>query len=392
MNIGLMTSWWPTTDPDSGIGNNYHRLAGALAAKGHRVTVFLINESKPFWRRGDPIRENGFRVVEIPCHVLPNGWWPGRLIASHVAALILLCLKMGRELRNLEVMEVSSYGGFALLYYRFISLVSRGRPPILVRVSTTGTQIRDLLRLNGTGRYGNWAEESLIRSARHVCTHTQAHRDEICARLGLDPARMAVIPHGVVLPDRPAPSIAPQRFVLTVGRFEPRKSTDTLLSAIPLVLARQPECRFILVGGGEMLEPWTRRFFEEHPRLAESVSFRGRVPSDELETLYQTCDFFVSPALYESFGMTYLEAMRYGKPVIGCLKAGGAEEVIGDGGLLIRPADSEHLAETIIRLWTDRELHRALSARARLRAEYYSMERKAERTERHYAKMIEGET
>jgi len=76
---------------------------------------------------------------------------------------------------------------------------------------------------------------------------------------------------------------------------------------------------------------------------------------------------------------------RYGKPVIGCLKAGGAEEVIGDGGLLIRPADSEHLAETIIRLWTDRELHRALSARARLRAEYYSMERKAERTERHYA-------
>ena len=71
-------------------------------------------------------------------------------------------------------------------------------------------------------------------------------------------------------------------------------------------------------------------------------------------------------------------------------KEWGAEEVIGDGGLLARPTDSKHLAELIMQLWTDRALHRELSTRARLRAEYYSMERKIERTERHYAKMIEA--
>ncbi len=308
-------------------------------------------------------------------------------MASHVAALIHFYFKKGKDLKNIEVMEAPSQDGFALLYRR---VISGEQLPILIRVSTTGTQMEDR-QLKKKYLYNSWLESLLIRSARHVCTHTEAHREEICTDLGLKPARMAVIPHGMSLPDLSASSVGRERFVLTVGRFEPRKGTDTLLKAIPLVMAQMPDCRFVFAGGGGMAELWRRKFLEEHGRLADCVRFLGRVPVDELETLYQACDFLVSPALYESFGMTYLEAMRHGKPVIGCLKSGGAEEVIGDGGLLVRQGDATHLAEAIIRLWADRGLHGELSSRARLRAEYYSLELKAERTERHFAKMIAGE-
>ena len=79
------------------------------------------------------------------------------------------------------------------------------------------------------------------------------------------------------------------------------------------------------------------------------VSFLGRVSDEELDRRYAECDLFVAPSLYESFGLIYLEAMNYAKPVIGCL-AGGIPEVVDDGvtGLLVEPGASEPLAEAML--------------------------------------------
>jgi len=202
---------------------------------------------------------------------------------------------------------------------------------------------------------------------------------------------MAVIPLGIERSSVAVRPVVPEKFVLIAGRFETRKGTDIALAAIPLVLEKQPDVVFIFAGGGDKEEAWTKKFLAEHGQLAGHVRFLGRVSNEKLEELYQTCDFFVSPARYESFGLAYLEAMRYGKPVIGCRQSGGAEEVIGDGGLLIPQDDPVHLADAILRLWSDRELHQDLSARARLRAEHFSLDHQAERTEEHFARMIAGE-
>ena len=69
---------------------------------------------------------------------------------------------------------------------------------------------------------------------------------------------------------------------------------------------------------------------------------------------YRSCDLFVAPSRYESFGLIYLEAMRAGKPVIGCT-AGGSKEVVrhGKNGLLVPPGDAKALAGAIRRLATD---------------------------------------
>jgi glycogen synthase len=90
-------------------------------------------------------------------------------------------------------------------------------------------------------------------------------------------------------------------------------------------------------------------FSKHYPQLTSYVQFTGRVSDDILQHHYQSCDLFVAPSLYESFGLIYLEAMNYAKPVIGC-RAGGVPEVIEEGvtGLLADPGDSHSLAEVII--------------------------------------------
>jgi glycosyltransferase involved in cell wall biosynthesis len=78
------------------------------------------------------------------------------------------------------------------------------------------------------------------------------------------------------------------------------------------------------------------------------VEFLGAVTDERLAELYSRCDLFVAPSLYESFGLIYLEAMNYAKPVIGC-RAGGIPEVVEHAttGLLVEPEAPTALAEAI---------------------------------------------
>jgi glycogen(starch) synthase len=75
------------------------------------------------------------------------------------------------------------------------------------------------------------------------------------------------------------------------------------------------------------------------------VIFAGEVADSELEAQLERCEVFVAPSRYESFGLVFLEAMMFGKAVVGC-RAGGMMEVIDEGvtGLLAEPGDSNSLA------------------------------------------------
>ena len=83
-------------------------------------------------------------------------------------------------------------------------------------------------------------------------------------------------------------------------------------------------------------------------RWTSKMQFEGRVDNETLYNAYKSCDIFVAPSRFESFGLIFLEAMREGKPVIGTL-TGGIPEIInnGENGLLVRPNDADALAEAI---------------------------------------------
>ena len=94
--------------------------------------------------------------------------------------------------------------------------------------------------------------------------------------------------------------------------------------------------------------------------------FHGRVEEDTLRAFYRNCDVFVAPSRYESFGLVFLEAMMFGKPVIAC-DAGGTPEVITHGvtGLLAKPGDPITLAAALETLLTDSAMRREMGAAAR---------------------------
>lgn len=269
-----------------------------------------------------------------------------------------------------DCVETSSTGALALDLLR-----ARARPPLVVRVSTTADQLvsHNAGRSEWHDRLEQKWETRLVLGANRVLTHTPGHRDAICACWGLDPGSVALIPHGIAmpesaeLPDAPPPG-RPVR-VLFVGRFEHRKGIDVLLDALPTVLAATPDLEFTLAG----LDPgngWRDRFLRAHPALASQVSFPGRLSAEELRAAYRACDLFVAPSRYESFGLIYVEAMAWAKPVVGCL-AGGIPSVVSHDstGLLVPPGDSAALAAAILRLARDPALRARFGAAARADAE-----------------------
>lgn len=143
--------------------------------------------------------------------------------------------------------------------------------------------------------------------------------------------------------------------VLFVGRLEDRKGIDVLLNAIPKVLARHPNARFRILGDDSILASGSEKTYKEiflasaeGRRSSGQVSFEGRVDTATLLDAYRWCDLFVAPSRFESFGLVFLEAMREGKPVIGCL-AGGMPEVVADrvNGVLIEPGHIDALVQAI---------------------------------------------
>ena len=111
---------------------------------------------------------------------------------------------------------------------------------------------------------------------------------------------------------------------------------------------------------------------------------------DRLNDLYRRCDVFVAPSRYESFGLIYLEAMNYAKPVIGC-RAGGPEDIIEDGdtGLLVPPQDPGVLADAIIQLVSSPDQRREMGLAGRRRLlDRYSHTAMAEEFVTVYRKML----
>ncbi len=163
--------------------------------------------------------------------------------------------------------------------------------------------------------------------------------------------------------------------VLFVGRLETRKGIAQLLEVIPKLCDRYPNAKFQIVGDDsiELSRKVTYRnqFEKKYPQLCNAqVKFYGKVSEEELRNHYAQCDIFVAPSRFESFGLIYVEAMMFSKPVVGC-KVGGIPEVVADEetGLLAMPGDVPTLEKAIDRLLADSQLRQRLGQNARQRYE-----------------------
>jgi glycosyltransferase involved in cell wall biosynthesis len=153
----------------------------------------------------------------------------------------------------------------------------------------------------------------------------------------------------------------PERILLSVGSLEREvayKGFDTVIRALPVVLERVPNLRYVIVGEGDD-QPRLEKLTSEH-HLQRHITFAGSVSDEQLAQRYRSCDVFILPSktimrngssVGEGFGRVYVEASLAGKPVVGSQGGGAAEAVLpGETGILIDPTSVEETAEAIIKL------------------------------------------
>jgi len=165
-------------------------------------------------------------------------------------------------------------------------------------------------------------------------------------------------------------SIAPStKIILTLARVIERKGHDTVLRALPKVLARHPDTVYIIAGPGHGTYIDKLNALIKELNLTKNVRFTSFIDDKDLNTFYSMSNIYVmvsrlieSEGDSEGFGITFLEANACGCPVIGSY-SGGIPDAIEDGvnGFLVQPDDPEALANKVIQIFDSKSLHQKLA-------------------------------
>lgn len=158
-------------------------------------------------------------------------------------------------------------------------------------------------------------------------------------------------------------------FFLAAGAMSPRKNLSRVLSAFEKLLSEIPH-HLILVGGGG----WDSQDVSKqlsNPVFQGRVHHLGYVSDDELRALYQYAEFYVHPSLYEGFGLTVLEAMAAGCPVI-TSNLSSLPEVAGDAAIFVDPHSEEDIGQAIKLLATDCDLRDSLIPKGYLQSSKFT--------------------
>ena len=177
-----------------------------------------------------------------------------------------------------------------------------------------------------------------------------------------------------------------RRYVLYVGVPDPNKDLHTLIAAYASTSAAFRREHHLIIAGPE---GWFQPVLEEEAErqgVADRVRFVGFVSDAMLPALYSGATAAVSPSPLEGFGLTVLEAMACGAPVV-VVDAGALPEVAGDAAIRVPPSDPAVMAAAMERIATDSELAADLTSRGFARCKMFSWERAAKMTLDVYAEV-----
>ncbi|MFE6053856.1 glycosyltransferase family 4 protein [Kitasatospora sp. NPDC056446] len=165
--------------------------------------------------------------------------------------------------------------------------------------------------------------------------------------------------------------LADRPVVVCVSRLVPRKGQDTLIEAMPQILADVPDAVLLIVGGGPYRADLEK--LADATGVRDSVRFTGSVPWEELPAHYGAGDVFAMPCRtrrggldVEGLGIVYLEASATGLPVVAGDSGGAPDAVLeGETGYVVPGGSASASAERIVRLLRDEELRRRMGEAGR---------------------------
>ncbi len=349
----------------------YH-LAQALNRRGHRVAIF--GPEHPYFEYGD--YHEVTRASMIP---VPNGNWANFTIPIS---------------KNNISQFISNDFDIAHIHEPYIPFHAWEimRAVTIPKIATF---------------HSAWGEESILRILNSVlpffqqsfCAHMHGviYVSAVTARcwrpMSGDRVKQKIIGHGI--DENFAPALLRQGnkrtiTLLFLARLVPRKGLRYLMHALHRLVRLQPNVRLIVVGDGP--ERGEAQSLVKKLRLTRFVEFKGEVLGDKKITYYQSADIFCAPYQDEAYGMTILEAMACGCPIVGFANEAFQETLRNYPApdLLVTPKDTSALTHALKKLVTSPDLRDKIGRWGVKESKKYSWDAVAQQTEEFYYQILES--
>lgn len=344
--------------PEGGGLENYaYNIAKGLAEKGHKITVLCATKEN----HGKTETLDGIKIIREK----PD------IIISNTPVKLNLYFTISKLLEKEKFDLVNSHT--PVPYYADMACYASKKHniPFILTYHNDNTHLNPITKLLGN-IYNHTISPMTLKLSRKIITpspfcfnesrHLEKHKEKLSLILpGVDftrfkPKKSKYISKNYNLPEDSKIVL----FVGQLGKPHKHKGIDTLIDAFSDVCNSNPYIYLVIVGKGDA-EKYKAQ--SKRQKIEKNVIFAGYIDGDILPKYYQSADVFVLPSTteQEGFGMTLIEAMACGTPVIGT-RIGGIPHVIRDKetGLLVWPKDRKALSQAIKTISSDKELNENL--------------------------------
>jgi glycosyltransferase involved in cell wall biosynthesis len=389
MNICIVTQQYKNVI--SGVGLHANNLTKALLDAGHTITLLLPEDQSP------QVAKQGLTVVKVN----------NPRFNQNQARWVSLSFSFNAALRKLE-----SQNKFDLIHFTDAreSFFCKTRAPMIGHVNDTySAELKGPLEYKKN--YPDWLVRWLYYSVVHflesrrlqrlklVVTNSQFTANTIkktypkaASRVRLCYKSVDMERYREIFKKREETPTDPERqVILFVGSNMIRKGVPDLIRSAPGVIKEHPKARFVIVGNDKSVD--NLKVLCSDLKVDQKFEFAGWRSQADLLDYYRQATLFIMPSLTEALGVTFLEAMAAGVPVIGT-NVGGIPEIIRHGvnGLLIPAESPSSVAEAINRMLADRQLRQSLANNAHNTLNKFDVTSMMECTFRLYREIVNSET
>jgi phosphatidyl-myo-inositol dimannoside synthase len=302
-----------------------------------------------------------------------NFYFSNRFVWPKWLVLLKKSRKLIREkgINQILVGQILPVGTVALMFNLLFSV------PYIV-----STHAMDITILSNSGRKTRLAK-LILKHSKAVITVSEFTKSRL-VELGIPNEKINIISPGTDLLEhntidnqekmKNKYNLNGKRVLLTVGRIIERKGHMEVLKALPSVLKVFPDTHYVIISDGPYKSELEK--YVSINSLKSNVTFTGTISRDDLPSFYRLSEIFIMPTSMldnndvEGFGIVYLEANAFGKPVIGYDTGGVSDAVVNnETGILVEPKNPEEIAVSIISLLKDKDYAQKLGEQGRTRVE-----------------------
>ena len=322
MNI-LMFGWeWPPFN-SGGLGTACFGLVRSLTGKGAKV-VFVLPKKISV--------NDKFAKFVFACVPISRLTAYGQINAGGgLLDEVLFYARKARTIAQEEEFDVIHAHDW-LCFGAGIEAKKVSGKPLVVHVHATEYDRTGGGRINPTVYQ---LEKDGMVMADRVVTVSQFTKDMVVRHYGIDPNKIEVVHNGIDAEDYPPIQVMPQalkqlkqsghKVIVFVGRLTLQKGPDYFVKLAKKVLELRPKTIFVVAGSGDMQNQCLREAADLS--IADKIIFTGFLRGEELNQIYRAADLYVLPSVSEPFGITPLEAIMNGAPVL-ISKQSGVSEII----------------------------------------------------------------